>query len=105
MQSDHRSRAADIRLPEVEVSKSHARILRNTVFFRSTYCLMDIGSKNGTFLNDDRLAPITNDQNQQQADVVRFFFFLSETTPLIPRNPAVSAPRGPHQDWFNDVDL
>ena len=47
---------AAIRLPEVEVSKAHALIMRDSIFFRSSYCLLDIGSRNGTFVNGQRLS-------------------------------------------------
>ena len=58
-----------LRLAEVEVSKFHARIMRNSIFFRSSYCLVDIGSKNGTYLNDARLG---EGAETPASDVVRF---------------------------------
>ncbi len=39
-----------------EVSKHHAKILWERVYWENTFWLMDEGSVNGTFLNDKRIS-------------------------------------------------
>jgi serine/threonine protein kinase len=64
-----RSRSCDITIKNTSVSSSHARILLNNS--TSEYSLLDEDSRNGTFMNGDRISP---HEHQRLWDGVMLFF-------------------------------
>jgi len=51
-----RDKQNTIVVPNLEVSKFHAKIVWKNLFFENFYWLQDLGSRNGTFLNGVRLS-------------------------------------------------
>ena len=75
-----RSPASDITLNDPEISRKHARLVRQG----ADYAIEDLGSTNGTFVNDRRLAGLTP---LHDGDVVEFgdaVKLLYETEPTLP---------------------
>lgn len=87
-----RSRDADVRLDVVGVSRKHARITRGP---GSTLNLVDLGAKNGTWLNGERVdvAALHHGDRIQIADVVLQIVFAPDEP--VPAVPAVATVPGP----------
>ncbi len=91
-----RSRSVDVRYDSERhefVSRRHAAIARNAD--NSGYILTDLGSRNGTFLNEQ---PVTDPTPIRPGDTVR----LSSVGPafVFTLDPTPDAPRGPTADTF-----
>jgi hypothetical protein len=86
-----RSPASDITINDPEISRKHARLARQG----GDYAIEDLGSTNGTFVNDRRLAGLTP---LHDGDVIEFgdaVKLLYETEPTLPIDlPEASAAVG-----------
>lgn len=78
-----REPGADIVIPDRRISRQHAEIVRR----EDKYFLRDLGSKNGTYLNGDRLETarlLKDDDELHLALAVRFRFVgVGKTVPLV----------------------
>lgn len=91
-----RSREADVQLDVVGVSRKHARITRSG----NTLNLVDLGAKNGTWLNGERVdvAALHHGDRIQIADVVLQIVITQDEPALAPTPqppPIPVAPSGP----------
>jgi DNA-binding CsgD family transcriptional regulator len=92
-----RSRDADVQLDVVGVSRKHARITRGA---GSTLNLVDLGAKNGTWLNGERVdvAALHHGDRIQIADVVLHIVITQDEPTLAPTPqppPIAAAPSEP----------
>jgi DNA-binding CsgD family transcriptional regulator len=87
-----RSRDADVQLDVVGVSRKHARITRGA---GSTLNLVDLGAKNGTWLNGERVdvAALHHGDRIQIADVVLHIVITQDepTLAATPQPPPIAA--------------
>lgn len=93
-----RSREADVQLDVVGVSRKHARITRGA---GGTLNLVDLGAKNGTWLNGERVdvAALHHGDRIQIADVVLQIVITQDEAmvpqPGVPPPPLAAAPSEP----------
>ncbi len=81
-----RSPDNDIPIPDPEVSRRHAQIVRQ----EDGYAIVDLGSTNGTFVNEVRVATLTPLQDGDQirlGDAIDLRFFLPGEQPTVLERP------------------
>ena len=81
-----RSPDNDIPIPDPEVSRRHAQIVRQ----EAGYAIVDLGSTNGTFVNEVRVATLTPLQDGDQirlGDAIDLRFFLPGEQPTVIERP------------------
>jgi pSer/pThr/pTyr-binding forkhead associated (FHA) protein len=103
-----RSREADVQLDVVGVSRKHARITRGA---GSTLNLIDLGAKNGTWLNGERVdvAALHHGDRIQIAEVV-LQLVITQDEVLQPSPPLPSTPAEPQlglsaREWEVAVEV
>jgi hypothetical protein len=85
-----RSPDNDIPIPDPEISRRHAQIVRQG----SGYAIVDLGSTNGTFVNDVRvteLTPLRHGDLIRLGDVIDVRFFQGRSQPTIREGPVTRA--------------
>src|SRR5690606_38117287 len=50
-----RSKENDIRMNELSISRCHAQFICESIFWNDQFRVIDLGSRNGTFVNSKRL--------------------------------------------------
>jgi pSer/pThr/pTyr-binding forkhead associated (FHA) protein len=84
-----RSPDNDIPIADPEVSRRHAQIVRQA----SGYAIVDLGSTNGTFVNEVRVTALTPLQHGDQirlGDAIDLRFFSVSSQPTVIDRPAVT---------------
>lgn len=64
-----RHKTNDIALPDLLVSKYHALIIWESVFFKNYFWLLDVGSRHGTYLNGTRISAERTPSEKQALNV------------------------------------
>jgi hypothetical protein len=86
-----RSPDNEIPIPDPEVSRRHAQIVRQS----SGYAIVDLGSTNGTFVNDVRvteLTPLKHGDFIRLGDAIDIRFFHGSDQPTVLDRPALVTP-------------
>ncbi|MCZ7673619.1 MAG: FHA domain-containing protein [Chloroflexi bacterium] len=93
-----RSPANEISIPDPEISRKHARLVRQG----AEYAVEDLGSTNGTFVNDRRivgLTPLHDGDIIEPGEAVRLLYEAESTLPIelpgLPPSAAQPAARSP----------
>ena len=85
-----RSPDNDIPIPDPEVSRRHAQIVRQ----EDGYAIVDLGSTNGTFVNEVRVSTLTSLQDGDQirlGDAIDLSFSLPKEQPTVLERPPTLA--------------
>lgn len=83
-----RSPDNDIPIPDPEVSRRHAQVVKQA----KGYAIIDLGSTNGTFVNDVRvtaLTPLKHGDEIRLGDAIDLRFYLPSEQPTIMNRPAI----------------
>ena len=86
-----RSADNDIPIPDPEVSRRHAQIVRQD----NGYAIVDLGSTNGTFVNDVRattLTPLKHGDQIRLGDAIDLRFLLESNQPTVLDAPIALRP-------------
>lgn len=86
-----RSPDNDVPIPDPEVSRRHAQIVRQA----NGYAIVDLGSTNGTFVNDVRattLTPLKHGDDIRLGDAIDLRFFLASDQATVLDRPAAFTP-------------
>ncbi|WP_376788646.1 FHA domain-containing protein [Thermoflexus sp.] len=107
-----RGETCDLVLPERQISRQHARLKREA----DGYYIEDLGSKNGTFLNGQLLAPFTPQRLKDGDEIalalcVRIRFVSAEATlplesvPVPSMVPGLLIDRAARRVWVNGREV
>ena len=86
-----RSPDNDIPIPDPEISRRHAQIVRQS----NGYAIVDLGSTNGTFVNDVRvteLTPLQHGDLIRLGDAIDVRFFQGHNQPTVVDKPVLVTP-------------
>jgi hypothetical protein len=86
-----RSPDNDVPIPDPEISRRHAQIVRQS----NGYTIVDLGSTNGTFVNEVRvtaLTPLKHGDAIRLGDAIDLRFFLSSDQPTVLDRPEIVTP-------------
>lgn len=86
-----RSTDNDIPIPDPEVSRRHAQVVKQG----QGYAIVDLGSTNGTFVNDVRVTkttPLKHGDRIRLGDAIDLRFFLATDQPTVFDRPVTVAP-------------
>lgn len=100
-----RSPANEISIPDPEISRKHARLVRQG----AEYAVEDLGSTNGTFVNDRRivgLTPLHDGDIIELGEAVRLLYEAESTLPIelpgLPLQPPNRQPAHPNINQKRD---
>lgn len=83
-----RSKNADIHIPQLTVTREHAKVSKNS---NNEYFINDLGSRNGTFVNGERISKSTIITDEDEIFIGNYKFQLSQQAKDIRQHNAIVA--------------